>query len=345
MEFLSTAVGPAAGTLFTDNGTSRPWAGLAVAILAVITAGLLLVTWWRRREERARAAGLFLFLAGMGMLAFAVGWGRATIQPGAGYATRYTIYASPILFVTYYVWHLYGRAFSSRFVPIVIFAALCALFAPNIGQSLAQVKHHVRQARDVERDLLAGSPPSLLAERHKAFLLHDIAEAQEHLTRCMRLLHREGLSIFRQLQDPKFAEVSFPVKPLRVNDVLWHAGVAECQGNDSFLVFALKEPTYVFGIRVRLRYEKARQPIRFQTYWKHGEQEFSEEERTSVIDLTPTMGDQTVLVLVNDRIDLFRIDPSVKPCVVRIESIDLVVPEADKDRLIEQFRRRAPAGE
>jgi hypothetical protein len=330
LEFLSTALGPAAWTVAGATFPPFPWVGVGVAIMAIITAALLVAAWIQHPTERLRAAGLLLFLTGMGVFAAGVGWGRAGAEPGAGYATRYAIYTSPILFAVYFAWELYGRRFAGRLVPTALLAALVTLLAPNMSQSWAQVKHHVQQARDMERDLLAGSPPRLLAERYKGFLLHDIPEAREHLPFCMKLLHAKNLGIFRHLKNVEFTEVSLPIQPERRHQIEWRDGVADCQGGDPFLVFALKEPRYVLGIRVRLRYEPPAEPRRVQLYWKKGEQEFADDQRTGARELPPSTAEQEVFVLVNDTIDHLRLDPATGPCAVRIEGIELFVPRSDQ---------------
>lgn len=331
LEFLSTTFGPAAWTIFSATPASKPWLGMIVAILGVATAGLLIWAWLRHPAERTRAAGLLLLLCGMGIFALGVGWGRAEAQPGAGCASRYSVYTSPILFMIYFAWQLYGPSFSSRLIPFTLFAALIALFVPNVSQSLDQVKAHRHESAAVERDLLAGTPPALIAERHAEFLLTSL-EFKDHLTQCMRLLHDKGIGIFRQLQDPETAEISLPLRPDRVHQLVWNDGLAECQGDDPFLVFNLKEPTFVYGIRVRLKYEQTVPPLQIQMYWKVGDQDFSEQERNwSKVFFTPA-AETTVLAIVNANIDSFRLDVADKSCRVRVESIVLIVPKTAVSR-------------
>jgi hypothetical protein len=337
-EFLSMCLGPATGTLdpaLASEAWERAWShlwgsgpgpsvlGVGVALAILATAAVLISAWVRQPEERTRAAGLFLFLAGMGLFALGLGWGRAADEPGAGYASRYATYSAPLLFSVYFAWELYGPPAARRLVPMTLFAVLCALFVPNLQASGLRVREHVQTARAVEHDLHAGSPPDLLAERYATFLLVE-PEFKDHLTDCMRLLHQRGMGIFRYLQDPPHVETSFPVRPAELHDVVWNDGFADCRGDDPYLVFRLTDPADVLALRVRCRYEKSSGPVVFQALWKGGEQHFSDDERSTLLPLGPDPGEQNLLILVNARIDAFRLDPDGKPCVVRIEAIELV---------------------
>jgi hypothetical protein len=327
LEFLSMAVGPAAPSIIPERFPPRPWIGVGVALAAMASVILLIYAWRRFPIERARSAGLLLFLAGMGLFALGVGWGRAGPEPGAGYAGRYTIYAAPILFAIYFAWDAYGPRWTARLVPMTLFVVLVVLFAPNVRQSLAQVRYHVRQSRGVERDLLAGSPPELLAERYKAFLLADIPEAMDHLPLCMRLLHRDGLGIFRELKQPEFRTLNFSAPPEHLHQIQWKDRVAVYEGNDPYMIYRLKQPMFVLGIRLHCRYEKPGHVPHAQLYWRNGDKRFSDNERTDSIDFETKAEGNRLLFLINAEIDHFRFDPDNKPGAVKIEAIELIVPQ------------------
>ncbi len=338
LECLSTAFGPAAMTLNNSLFGPRPWLGLIVVVLGMATAILLVVVFLRFPHGRSCALGLIMLLAGMYVFALGVGWGRADKEPGAGYATRYTVYTAPLLFTIYHAWLRYGGAILSRLLPFGMFAVLCGLLGPNMGQSYDYVKGHVQTAHSVERDLLAGVPPSLLAERYATFLLTGDG-FRDHLAKCMRLLHQSGMGIFRSLKDPDVVAVRIPIKPERVKQVIWYDGLAQCTGDDPVILFSLEAPTFVYAIRVRGRYENAGDDVQFQIYWKDDRQEFSDTERnlfTILTDLSKEQNvpkEQSVLAVVNTRIQDFRIDPAHKPCNFRIDSIEVIVPEGEASTL------------
>jgi hypothetical protein len=135
-------------------------------------------------------------------------------------------------------------------------------------------------------------------------------------------------------EDPATGEVVFPVVPIAMNQMTWKDGVGEGNGDDPYLVFALPEPQLVHAIRIKYAYERTAFPVVLQVFWRRsGQQEFVEEERNHTKELKAEVAEGTVTVWVNDTIDQFRIDPDVKPCVIRITKIELLVPAADHARV------------
>jgi hypothetical protein len=326
-EFLSMVFGPAAWTIIPGKAPKFPVFGILVAAASGLTACRLVWVWTKRPAERLRSAGLLLFLVGMGALSVGLGVGRSVNGPGAGFASRYSVYAAPILFAIYLVWELYGPAGLRRLMPMCVFFIMLVFSAFNIRHCLVDIAYHVRQARVVEADLMAGLPPELIAERHVRFLLvEDIPKFREQLVTCMRLLRDRGMGVFGHLQDRNFAVVTVPLTPAHVHQAEWKDGIATCTGDDPSLTFVLPKTLEVMAIRIHLRYENARFPVQFQAFWKNGAEPFSDAGRTSVITLDETMNNRSLLLLVNGLVDVIRIDPDGKPCTVRIEKVELLVP-------------------
>lgn len=103
LKFLTTSIGPLGRAL-------RPVGPWLVLTAVVATLGRLVFAWHQKPQERLRIAGLFCFLLSVGLLASAIGWGRAGIGPDAGYANRYGILAVPFVCSLFFAWSLYGWA-------------------------------------------------------------------------------------------------------------------------------------------------------------------------------------------------------------------------------------------
>jgi hypothetical protein len=140
--------------------------------------------------------------------------------------------------------------------------------------------------------------------------------------------------------------LSVPLVPVATNQVTWKDGVIEGNGDDPYVVFALKAPLYVHAIRLTYSYGNAADaPATFQMFWrKSDENDFVETERVVTRELKVAPEEQTLTVAVNDVIDQFRIDPDVKPCVFKIKEITVLVSEDDFSRfLIPHVQRVARA--
>lgn len=107
LKFLTTSVGPLGRAL-------RPVGPWLVVLVVMATLGRLTIVWYREPQERLRIAGLVSFLLSVGLLAGAIGWGRAGIGPNAGYANRYGILAVPLVCGVFFAWTIYGVMNLSR---------------------------------------------------------------------------------------------------------------------------------------------------------------------------------------------------------------------------------------
>jgi hypothetical protein len=345
LEFLSMSFGQASSHFMTDHLT-QPFFGLGVVILGLISALLLAGVWFRRPQERPRALGLFLFLVAMAMLALGTGWARAGRGPGAGYAPRYVVLAVPVLCCLFFVWEVYGPPAVRRLPQMCLFTLLCFLFPQNMRETFECGKEHGEKMEAVERDVREGTPPGILSERYVSFLVDPLAGEAEKpvLADFLRMMRRAGIGPFRSLKEDSAIrrEVQFPVVPIATNQMTWKDGVGEGQGEDPYLVFALKEPQFVQAIRIKYAYEKTAPPVTFQMFWRRSDRnDFAEEERNSTLDLKPMAEEATLTIQVADVIDQFRIDPDTKPCVFKLTEIVILVPEADYPRVRDLYKDSA----
>jgi hypothetical protein len=327
LEFVSGAVG--------SGPASTLWPYLGIGFIGFILISLLaLIRIWREcAPERTRAAGFFLFLGGMGALTLGIGWGRSGFGPGAGFAPRYSTLAAPALCALYFLWALRpGRM--GQFVQMLLFFLLSTTLWVNNSDALAWARDRREQTQSFLRDLEQGNPPSVLAERHYQ-LCHANPAVSEVVAAQLRNLRRAGIGPFRSMrEDPATVAVAVPVVPVDMNQMTGGEGVWEGHGDDPYLVFALPEPQFVHAIRITYAFERTPAPIIFQVFWRRSDrQEFVEVERNSVRELSAERAQGTLTIWVNETIDQFRVDPDVKPCVIRIAKIELLVLAADDARV------------
>jgi hypothetical protein len=158
-----------------------------------------------------------------------------------------------------------------------------------------------------------------------------------------------------------YSEIAVPVVPVEVSQMTWKDGKG--RGNDPYLVFALqqtqllgqdprlvydvKTPLPVSGIRLRYTYEDtavgaaptyfdpavARGPAFFQLFWRRSDRDDFGLHKWWFRWLDVGRGEQTMTIWVNDTIDEFRIHPDNKPCVFRLSEITLLVPVAEASQV------------
>ncbi len=316
IQFLSVSFGLAAAEFW-------PFSGLGLLSLLLVTAGFLVVVWYTQPGERVRALGFLLFLGAMISLALGIGWGRSGFGDFAGFAPRYVLSAAPVSCCIYFVWGIYGPLTIRYFAQMCLFILMFLLFYPNTFLALEYGKDYGRRIQEFERDLLARTPPSILAERYSDGIFF---RPKELFVAYSRMLRDAGIGPFRFLPDDP-SEVLFPVAPIDMRQMTWKDGISEGLGDDPYLVFALQKPQSVYAIRLKYSYENTASPALFQMFWRRSDRnDFVEGERNFRLELQTGTGEKTVTIPVNDTVDQFRIDPDVKPCVFKISEIMLLVP-------------------
>jgi hypothetical protein len=307
-------------------------------------AGLLLASrvaaflvWARRPQERLRAAGLFYFLGAMACLGLAVGVGRAGYGPGAAFEPRYLTMASPALCGAYFVWVICPPPALACLFQAGLFTLTLCLGSQNVTLAIGAGSWHREHMKAVEQDLQAGKPAALLAARHGDFLVPSFGSREiirDVITGGLQALRRVGARPFQRMaDDPALKAVPFPVAPAALGQMTWDSGAGRGTGPNPWVTFALKEPQLVYAIRLRyaLSYEGGPAPRTawFRAFWKRADQnDFPPNQVYSDWVLEPTPGYRSVTFWVGEPIDQFRIQPDTRPCVLRIASIELLVPAA-----------------
>lgn len=224
-QILSISLGPA---------VKHYWflAGSAVLTLLLLSVAVLLIAWLKEPQERLRVIGLLLFVGATGSLVLIVGRARA------GYGEEYTLsgvylnMALPALCCAYFIWIVYGKPAISNLVQMCLFTGMCLVFVPNLAIGLESGRHFSNSRQAFERDMRAGVPPFILAERHVVFLNPATDDVKEIDFR-LRQMQQAGIPQFRDMaRDPAFRDVALPVAPVGMDQVIWHNGVAYSYAQD-----------------------------------------------------------------------------------------------------------------
>jgi hypothetical protein len=350
LEYLSMSVGQA-GHL-GPSPASPPLVGIGVFALCLVSLAPLVRAWRTQPPERPRVLGLLSFLLAMGSLAFGIGLARSGGGLGAGYAPRYVLLATPVVYCLYLVWETYG---ASRLVPLGLLAGLCALFPLNVRETLQRGRIHGRRMDDVERAIEAREPPAHLATVHGGFLYDQVPA--DRIARYLDMLRRARIGPFRDLPEyqPPEPDDDDPV-PVKVasavaHDMTWHGGTGTVRGTGSYLLFRLARSQSVRAVRIEYSCEGAAGPAFAELFWRRSVQnDFSGGKRHARVALKTAPGEHTETVVVNDTIDEFRVHPSDKPCVFKLTEIVLLTPAAEGayDLVVKDIRevaqRALPAG-
>jgi hypothetical protein len=320
LEFLSCGTGEA------PVRALWPYLSVGLAALGGISFLAVVHAWREEPQERFRTVGLFLFAGAMTSLALAIGWGRSGFGAGTGANSRYVTIAAPALCTMYFFWEL-RRGPGSYVVPMSLFLLLWATLWPNVDSALTFARDLSKRTGDLEKDLLAEMPKSELAYRHRNLYTLDLGSA-EIVAEKLSWLREAEIGPFSRLQpDPEWREVSLPLEPVEVKRMKWDDGLARGVNAQSFLGFALKQPRFVYAIRVRCSYEGKPKYRFIQAEWLNSQlQEFSGEEPHDTQMIPPTNNEGIPTFWVNDTIDQFRIHPHNEPFEFHLREIILLVP-------------------
>ena len=205
-KFLALGFGPVAAkswklSIFVAFAVLVPSLGMAVR-------GVLR----HKGLERHRALGVLLFFCMLAVFALAMGWGRSGLVPTAGMPMRYVLLSVPTLCTAFFVWELYG---SRRFRTLVqrgLLLGVCLLIPFNTMAGFQWRDWYLGGMNAVEQDLLGGTRRSLIAKRHREFLIHWWHEAK--LAAHMQMLHDAGSGPFAKIREnPANPKTSIPAKP------------------------------------------------------------------------------------------------------------------------------------
>lgn len=188
---LALAWGPAAERAF-------PLAMAGTAVVLGATAVVLVRAVLRAGAQRGRAAALLCVLAGVGLTALAVSYGRAGLVGSEGLPDRYVITTVPALLVIWFAWQLFGSPRARRAVQAGLLAVAVLLLPLNTAAGYAWRDWYTSGMDAVEQDLRDGAPVDVMVARHGEFLMHW---DDETLAARMVLLRDAGIGPFAALRD------------------------------------------------------------------------------------------------------------------------------------------------
>ncbi len=334
-QFLTMAFGPGiVGLSFPDREPQAFWKLICGAVVAlyVLTAGILLTTWWNQPKDRARTAGLLLFLLAIGSLALGLGMGRD------GFETRYVTLSLPGICAIYLAWIVIGPVRVRRWVTLALFAAALGALPANTWWGWRYAQDLRSRLSSFEGDIRRGMPPYQVTQRHSYLHPHHIL-----MMDYMPMLREAGVGAFAQLRsDPPFELIPVPLTPVETEDVMWQDGVARAAGKHETLTFALPQDVDAAGIRLRYTYQNPQgvEPY-IAIHWKSSkEPAFGQDSYTKY---SPT-GDRAnwrqgtwsrlhhapiMEAWVCQPVQTIRIRPAIGKGTIEINELSILVPAAD----------------
>jgi hypothetical protein len=182
--------------------TPKAWWLFGLMATAALVASLVALVHALRslREERTRVLGLLAFFTAFGVLAVALGWGRAGRVAETGrMSPRYALLAAPLFCAAYFALLLYGTGWLRRTGPVALALTAALLFPLNSREGLKRRDWFGAGMVAFEQDLASGASIETLAARHYSFLLHW---DEPLMVTSMRQLRDAGFAPFRHLPTP-----------------------------------------------------------------------------------------------------------------------------------------------
>ena len=296
--------------------------------LGLVSVAVLAAVWQRQPERASSSPGAFPVPGSNGRAHTGMAWARGGMGEGYIFVGHYRPQNSsrPVLYLLRFrrLWRA-GRP-CSRTDGVVHDRVYFSL--AERGEGINWVPSGFWYRHSLERDLRAGIPPFILADRYGRYLTgHD--NKPEMVAALLRKLQRDNIGEFRHMQaDPVFIEAPVLVKPASLHEMTWEGGVGYAKGNDPHLVFALTHPNWSTPSDSNCLIQASRaKGHSLQVFWRRTEKnDFAEGERAFTTQVEAVPEGKTVTVWVNDTIDQFRIDPDTGPSVFSVSDLRVLVP-------------------
>jgi hypothetical protein len=313
---VTEALTTTAQVLAMSYGWVKPyWPAFAAAALALIllATASLIRAWLARPVERGRILGLLAFEAAVICLAFGIGWGRAGVGPDIGLSVRYTSLSVLLLCCLYFVFLLYSPPWLGSAVPAALAMVLAVTWWPSTREGLTYGRNLRTNFADFEDAVNAGVPPFVLADHYSRSIPLQIYPDGSILMRYANMMREAGVGLFRHLRpDPEHRAV--PVRPDN----------AEHPTPDTFV---LKEPRFVYAIRLTYEYEPRSQTANFQLAWigpgRAGESATPQRAQWLVLQ---EPRERSIVFWVNGPVARFAVLPDSRPSACALRGIELLVP-------------------
>lgn len=298
-------------------------------VLAIVSFGLGAVV-LKSAKERARAAGLLLFIGAMTTLALAVGLGRNGFEP------RYVTLSVPVVCCIYLVASIYCPPRVCTYSLMALFAVPCVCFWINTHSGLRYGSSLRSELGSFERGMVKGVPPYRLVHAYLAYLHPNVQLVNDYLP----MLRDANIGDFRFLRpNPRFEEIDVPLQPFDLRHCTWKNGTATTTSSDAYIDFAVPKAIFAAGIHLTYTVENtAGTPPYFSIAWRPNTSSAFTRERSYYVSPTGDRANwergswarigepETEMNLwVCDRVEGIRIKPDLQPCVFRLSELKLLV--------------------
>ena len=342
-------------TIGLGPGLHLAWPLSGLAIVLLLLAGFWLVMKnILKAEERFRASGLFVLLAGLSLLCAAIGNGRqglsfafGNVGPDFVFEIRYYLLIVPIWCAVYLIFSIYG---SPRF-SLYGRAALCSLafllLWPNTQIGWGYGKFLKARLGAFEEDMRAGIPPHILITRYGDMLHVN----QDILDDYLPMLRQARVGAFARLKDnPPFEEVIVPAEYRIAERVTFRQDTAFVD-DIGYVGFQLPAPRYVHGVTLKFNYLHLAKSAPYRLYvwdvqkmeqnagydvWKRENRKMFYQPTgdrmnwASATWLRQNEPVSTTTIWLNDTLQEFRFYPDLMPSTFLLSEIKLLVsPEMD----------------
>ncbi len=315
LALFAFSLGKIASVFWPDSG------GLLFVLLSLCTVILPVVMWRNRGLGRSRALALLLFLGALVTLGLGVGRGRG--YKGVEYALTYQLMPTMVLPCLYFIYGLYRPRTLGYFLQMCLFFLVSLAVAFDMQAGIPEIRNRHEAVKALEKDVEAGNPPSVLIARHSGLLRNG--DLDQNIANVLKEFREVKIGAFRHLHDdPPFQEQPVPLETVELVDATRDEETNFIHGNGdaSYLVIRLPEPTFVAGIRMDCTTPTQLEGTgNFQILWgskEHGS------FPTSGIGY-PGIGD-TLTVFISDTVDEIRIYPDAKPFTSGLTNIVLLLP-------------------
>lgn len=340
LQFLAYGFGQGAAESWPISGI------VSAALFASAGALLVLALLFGTPRDRVRAVGLTLFFATFLLLAVAIGAGRSSFGPTAGFSARYSVLSVVGVCCLYLIWEIHGLPAGRSLARVLLFTLVLVGLASSTQEGYREARGHRERMLALESDLRAGEPLYRLIRRHAIHLVW--MGYQDSVAEGMQRLHRTGVGAFVHLvPNPEFREVAMDLQQGVFHDLPWDPSTGDAVSDSELahLECALSSPLLVRGCRITLENDVALMAhILPRLAWKrpdqaafqilegyHAPEKFADDtltgrERFSGERFVSVPGEQTMSIWIDDTIDRIRFYPNaLGPCKLRLTRITLLV--------------------
>jgi hypothetical protein len=310
-----------------------PLSGGIVLGLLLLGATACVANGYRRPRERLRAAGILLFLGGMGTLALLVGRGRSSAGFPYFMSTHYVTMMAPTLCGLYFLGDFY-RGAVGRLVQYGLFSMVAMMFYANLETGIGFVSSAHAETDKLLGDVRAGMPPIVIAGRASSNGMIGYKDV-DAIDKWLNMLRRAGFGSFRALRtDPSFREVSFDAAPVDAKGMEWKGGVAQGSGRGSYISFPLGGSRLIYAITLHCEFLDLPQVTQgsLSLSWKStAADDFAPREQSDRVRISKVWKDdeprrETLTFWINGSVSEFRVSSEFPEHTLKINSITLLVP-------------------